>query len=151
MKKILYVLLVVGVMSCNAGNNEIEVNKSVFLSSLSKLSIDKPKDGVFIYWDQASCGGCRSKSQTAYNKAKLNSDIFIRFIVPPVYSESTARVREVTYIDRAGIMFDKYFGIDNVGIVEVKDNHVASIKNYNPSEMDIFEADLLALMMDKSH
>ncbi len=113
-----------------------------FEKSLTEAKISDTDSVRYLVWNSSSCGGCRSYTAQLLAK-KLTGNKAIKLIVPLDFAEdipehSTADI----IVDSAGIFDKLYFGIDNVGLVNVYNGEVWSIRNYRADEMDSLKNDL---------
>ncbi|MGE4346930.1 MAG: hypothetical protein AB7D46_05890 [Flavobacteriaceae bacterium] len=130
-------ILLISVFGCSSDNPDYKV----FQGILEKENIDKSKH--YIFWNSISCSGCRQYSLRVLTENKLENVIII---VPPQYKASVRNINsDLYFIDENDNFNKKYFGIDNIGLIQLSSGKVSSFNNYNPNEMDKMKEDLLGL------
>ncbi len=145
---ILIFISIAFLLACSQPQQSNAYKKSiVFKELLQQTTIDTQNDDViYVCWKDASCYSCRYTAKKLIVAHKDSTNKKIRLIIPTTYINMVKDIEELTYWDNNNTMFQKYFGIDNVGIINVKDGEVVSITNYNANEMNNFKDDFYTLL-----
>jgi hypothetical protein len=128
------------ILSCTA-NNKKTPEAERFEKLLVKAKLQNEDTFKYVVWNGTSCGGCRdfsiSRLLTIPNKTKM------KLIVPLAYSNEAQTIgKDYLFIDSNRIFDEFYFGVDNIGIINVYKNEVLHIRNYRPDEMEDLKNDL---------
>jgi hypothetical protein len=133
-------LLVGGLASCT-DNKPKSPEAKRFEQLLAEARINKKDSVRYLVWNDMSCAGCRS--YTAQLLQKGTNKERVKMIVPLSFVNDiqTVAINNV-FVDSHKVFSKLYFGIDNIGIIDVYNNEVVGIKNYTANEMDSLKDDL---------
>ena len=139
-----FVLLLIAlhISACNPNKSispEAERFEKVLKQNVSE-NYQLDGDYKYVLWNENSCHGCKVKSINILNKLRPQN---VKIIAPNSDKKLASNIdSQFVIIDRHNEFGKYYYGVSNIGIVNIKNGKVTMIKNYNVDEMDKFETDL---------